>query len=126
MEKQDLFARTRLLAIRVFKICERFPRSDATKVVTNQLLRASSSVAANYRSLKRAKSRADFGNKLKIVLEECDECNFWLTFVGDIGLLSDEDPELKYLTNESDQLTAIFTASLITLKDNTRSQQFSS
>ena len=115
MDKHELISRTRKFAIQVFKLIERLPKSEAAKVVTYQLLKSSSSVATNYRAANRAKSKADFLNKIKIVLEEADESNFWIVFIGDVELLVKEDKELNLLIKESDELTAIFTASLETL-----------
>ena len=115
MDKNELLRRTRDFAIRVFKLLEQIPKSEASKVVTYQLLKSSSSVAANYRAVNRAKSKADFGNKIKIVLEEADESNFWLSFLADIDLVKRDDKELSFLIEESDEFIAIFTASLKTL-----------
>jgi four helix bundle protein len=114
MDKHELISRTRKFAIQVFKLVERLPKSEAAKVVAYQLLRSSSSVAANYRAANRAKSKADFLNKIKIVLEEADESNFWIVFIGDVELLVKEDKELNLLIKESDELTASFTTSLKT------------
>lgn len=115
MDKHDLQKRTKEFAKRVFKLTERLPISQASKVITYQLLKSASSVAANYRAVNRAKSKDDFSNKLKIVLEEADESNFWLTFIQDIELLNSSDPELKFLVKESDEFIAIFVASTKTL-----------
>lgn len=114
MDKKQLIERTREFAIRVFKLVEKLPKTEASKIVTFQLLKSASSVAANYRAVNRAKSRKDFGNKLKIVLEESDESNFWLTFIIDVDLLS-KDAEIEFLIKESEEFTAIFTASVKTL-----------
>ncbi|MBZ0244711.1 MAG: four helix bundle protein [Cyclobacteriaceae bacterium] len=115
MNKQELIRRTREFARRVFKLIERLPRGQASQVITYQLMKSSSSVAANYRAVIWAKSSNDFKNKMKIVLEEADESNFWLTFMADVELLSIEDKELNLLTKESNELTAIFAASIKTL-----------
>ncbi len=124
MDKQELIRRTREFAKRVFKLLERLPRGQASQVITYQLMKSSSSVAANYRAVIRAKSPNDFRNKIKIVLEEADESNFWLTFIADVELLPVEDKELTLLTKESDELTAIFAASLKTLnKSNLKSRK---
>ena len=50
------------------------------------------------------------------MVEEADESNFWLTFAADVNLIHAEDPTLKKLAKESDELVAIFSASLKTLK----------
>lgn len=118
MQEKDLFERTRRFAVEVFKLVELFPKNEPARVVANQLLKASSSVGANYHSLKKAKSRADFGNKLKIVAEESDECYFWLRFIIDVELVKGEDDKVKLLMDEANQLTAIITASLKTLNTN--------
>jgi four helix bundle protein len=115
MDKHELMARTKQFAIQVFKLMDRLPKSEAAKVVTYQLLKSSSSVAANYRAANRGKSNADFINKIKTVLEEADESHFWLTFIADVELLKEDDKELNLLIKESNELTAIFTASLKTL-----------
>ncbi|MFZ2907404.1 MAG: four helix bundle protein [Cyclobacteriaceae bacterium] len=114
MNKNELLNRTRQFAVRVFKLVEKLPKTEASKGVTYQLLKSSSSVAANYREVNRAKSKIDFANKIKIVLEESDESNFWLTFIIDVALLK-PDQEINNLIKESDEFIAIFTASLKTL-----------
>ncbi len=119
MRTNDLFERTRQFSVRVFRLVELFPKNDAARVIANQLLKSASSVGANYHSLKRAKSRADFGNKMKIVVEECDECFFWLRMIEDIQLINGKESEVKILMDESNELTAIFVSSLKTLNKDT-------
>jgi four helix bundle protein len=115
MNKEELAKRTRRFAVGVFKLTTRFPKSEGARVVIYQLLKAASSVAANYRAVLRAKSKADFIHKLRVVLEEADESNFWLTFLTEIELIKIDDKELSVLIKESTELIAIFTASLNTL-----------
>ena len=66
-------------------------------------------MAANYRALCRAKSRADFINKTSIVEEEADESCFWLQLLIDRGLLA--AGRVQPLLKEANELTAIFVAS---------------
>jgi four helix bundle protein len=115
MNKQELGLRTKRFAVDVFKLTDQFPQTRAAMVVINQLLRAGSSVAANYRAALRAKSKADFVNKLKIVLEEADESEFWLTFVSETSMLHTDNIHLKRLQKEAYELTAIFAASVKTI-----------
>jgi len=93
---------------------ENLPKSKGTEVIAYQLIKASSSVAANYRAVCRAKSKADFINKLKIVEEEADESLFWLEFVEELELIRKQ--LLKELIKEADELVSIFTAALKTTK----------
>ena len=121
MDKTELQNRTKKFAIRVFKLVDNFPKSKSADVVAYQLLKSASSVAANYRAVNRAKSTTDFHNKVKVVLEEADESNFWLTFIKEIELLNQSFlNELDFLIKESDEFTAIFTSTVKTL-DNAKS-----
>lgn len=69
-------------AVRVLKLAEALPKSVSGRTVANQIARSGCSVAANYRSALRGKSRADFVNKITIVLEEADETEFWIERAG--------------------------------------------
>jgi hypothetical protein len=69
MDKIELKRRTQRFAIDVIKFCETLPFKPSLNVLSNQLLRCSTSVGANYRSACRGKSAADFINKIVIVEE---------------------------------------------------------
>ena len=115
MDKIQLQSRTKNFALRVFKMVEKLPKSKGVEVIIYQLIKASTSVAANYRAAYRAKSRADFINKLKIVEEESDESLFWLEFIADLNLM--DFKLLENLLKEANELVAIFTASVKTSKN---------
>jgi four helix bundle protein len=76
MTSNDMRLRTKAYANRVVKLCEALPNKWVARTLGLQLLRCGTSVGANYRAVCRAKSRADFLNKLRIVEEECDESLF--------------------------------------------------
>ena len=67
--KNDLKQRTKKFAIDCWCLCAELPKTREYNAYVNQLIRSSSSVGANYRASQRAKSTADFINKLKIVEE---------------------------------------------------------
>lgn len=113
MNKSELLNRTKSFAVDVFKLVDRFPKSKASDVVSYQLLKAASSVAANYRATNRAKSKADFIHKLTVVVEEADECHFWLSFSLEVGIVK-ANPVTDKLIDEANQLVAIFTSSVKT------------
>ena len=87
MDKIQLQNRTNNFALRVFKMVEKLPKSRGIEVIANQLIKATTSIAANYRAVCKAKSKADFINKLKIVEAKSDESLFWLEFIIDLGLM---------------------------------------
>src|SRR5688572_6632276 len=78
MDSEEMKKRTKMFAINVAKLTEKVPDTAINRVYKGQVIRSSSSVAANYRASRRAKSKADFTNKLKIVEEELDESLFFL------------------------------------------------
>ena len=114
INQEILKKRTKLFAVRTFKFIDTCAKSRAENVISNQLLRASSSVAANYRAACRSKSEAYFLNKLKIINEEADECLFWMEFIADLDMICDKN-ELQFLTTETNELVSIFTAAIKTL-----------
>ena len=106
---QDLKARTKKFALDVIRYCRRLPRGEEFSVTKYQLIRAATSTAANYRASQRAKSKADFISKMGTVEEESDESLFWLECLAELA--SRRHAELERLTQEANELTAIFVAS---------------
>jgi four helix bundle protein len=115
MTKEELKDRTKKFALRVFRFMITIEQNRASDIVSFQLLKASSSVAANYRAACRGKSSADFLNKLKVVDEEADESLFWLEFINDLELKC-EKKELNFLLKEANELVSIFSAAIKTIK----------
>ncbi len=95
-------------AVRVLRMAESLPSSVSGQTVARQIARSGTSVAANYRAALRGKSRADFANKITIVLEEADETGFWIELSERAGLLP--KTKLSALADESEQLVKIFSA----------------
>ena len=116
MTKEELKARTKKFALRIIKLVEHLPNTLAGRTIGNQIIRSGTSVAANYRSACRARSNADFISKITIVEEESDETLFWLELILEANLLEKE--KLQDLIKEADELTAIFTASGKTARQN--------
>jgi four helix bundle protein len=114
MDKKELEARTKKFAVAAFKFAENLPRSLGNDIISRQLIRSASSVAANYRAVNRAKSEADFLNKLKTVQEESDETLFWLEYIAALEINVNQK-NLAELTSEGNQILSIMTAAIITL-----------
>lgn len=121
MNQVELKTRTRQFALRVIRMSEALPRKMAADVVGRQLVRSATSVAANYRSACRARSRADFVSKMGIVEEEADESCLWLEILDEAGLLPRK--RLAELRKEADALTAIAVASIRTARAGGRNPQ---
>jgi four helix bundle protein len=114
LTETELKVRTKQFAVRIIKLCDNLPRSPAGRVIANQLLRSATSVGANYRAACRSRSKPDWINKLGVVLEEADESAFWIELIVDADLMS--AGKTSALLKEANELTAIFTASLLTSK----------
>ena len=116
MDAQILRARTKKFAINIILFSQRLEKSDANRVMGNQVLRSGTSVAANYRAACRARSKKEFISKIKVVEEEADETQFWLELIRDAK--TTQLAELNPLYDEATQLTAIFTAIGKSAKNN--------
>jgi four helix bundle protein len=119
MNRDELRERTMDFAVRILKMTGHFPRTPAGRTVAMQVARSGTSVAANYRSALRGKSRADFTCKITTVLEEADETAFWLELTERADLLP--AAKLKALRAEAEELTLIFSATRRTTRQNPKS-----
>lgn len=120
MDKQELKKRTYQLGRRCLKLCDALPNTKIGRHVEGQLIRCSTSVAANYRAALLAQSRAAFVAKLSIVIEEADESAMWLELVTDEELL--EKDKVLPLLKEAKELTAIFVSSRKTLNTSSNNK----
>jgi four helix bundle protein len=109
MNETQMKQRTKKFALRVLKLADALPKTRSGNAIAGQIVRCGTSVAANYRALCRAKSRADFINKTSIVEEEADESCFWLELLVGAGLLGSR--QVQPLLQEANEITAILVAS---------------
>jgi four helix bundle protein len=106
--------RTKDFALLIIRLCRTTPASHESRIITRQLLRSATSVAANYRAVCRARSMPDFVSKMGIVLEEADETLFWLELMVEAGIVPSE--KIRVPLQEANELVAIFVSSLRTAK----------
>jgi len=86
--------RTKEYAVDIIKFCRDLPKTRETDIINHQLIRCSSSVASNYRAACRARSAKEFYAKLCIVVEEADECVFWLEMLQAINTVNTQIEDL--------------------------------
>ena len=106
--------RTKPFAIRVVRLFRSLPKTEEAKIIGKQALRSGTSVAANYRAVCRARSKAEFVARIGIVVEEADETVFWLELLIETGIVS--QARMDGLLIEANELLAIFAASQRTAK----------
>jgi len=115
MTKDELIARNKKFVIQVLNLMETLPSNRVYDAIVRQLVRSSTSIGANYRAACRAKSTADFINKLKIVEEESDESSYFLDLLLEIEKGKNKE-HLNLLLKESNELLSIYSASVVTMK----------
>jgi four helix bundle protein len=115
MNPEELKRRTKRFAHGCVKLSMTMQNGQLERHVRGQLIRCSTSVAANYRAACLAQSRAGFTAKISIVLEEADESAFWLEFALDESIL--ETRSADPLLNEARELSSIFFATRRTTRD---------
>lgn len=98
-----------MFAHRCVKLASALPETSLGKHISGQLIRCSTSVAANYRATCLSQSKPSFIAKISIVVEEADEAAFWLEFIIDEKLLKMN--LIEQLLSEARELTAIFVSS---------------
>ena len=118
MTREEMKSRTKAYANRIVKICSALPNNWVAQTLGRQLLRSGASVGANYRAVCRAKSNADFINKLRIVEEECDESLFWMELLVENNLI--KASLLSDLMKEADEILSITVASAKTARTSIR------
>ncbi len=116
MDEKQLKERIKQFAHRCVKLALVLPRGCLGDHIRGQLIRCSTSAAANYRAVCIAQSKASFISKLGIVIEEIDESCFWMEFIIDEQLLSRH--KVNLLLQEAKELTAIFVSSRKTARRN--------
>ena len=110
----DLRERTKAFALEAILFTASIPYNRATDNTCKQFIRCATSVGANYRAAKRARSTPDFINKIKIAEEEADECIYWLDLL--LPFEPGRSIEISKLAKEADELTAILVATLKTAR----------
>ena len=113
---QHLRDRTKKFAIRLVRLFQALPKTTEAQVMGKQLLRCGTSVAANYRAVCRARSKAEFIARMGVVAEEADEAVLWLELLEETGILTSK--QLQEISKEARELSAIFSASQKTAKAN--------
>ena len=103
-------------AVRILKLADALPNKVSGRTVANQIARSGCSVAANYRSALRGKSRADFIHKIPTVLEEADETGFWIELIERAAQLPAR--RLAALRVEAEELIKIFNATRTTARNH--------
>lgn len=113
-QHEELKQRTKAFAIRIVKLFRSLPKTEEARIIGRPVLRSGTSVAANYRAVCRARSKAEFIAKMSVVVEEADEKVFWLELLVETNIVP--AGKMDDLLREANELLAIFAASQRTAK----------
>lgn len=114
----DLGVRTKDFALRVIRLCETVSNGLTGQVIAKQLIRCGTSVGAQYREARRARSKAEFAAKVDGALQELEESGYWMELLVEGGLV--EAGRLKPLMAELEEIKAMLVASSRTVKRQPR------
>ena len=114
MTPHELRNRTKRFAVDIIRFCVALPPKDVERTIGRQLVRAGTSVGANYRAVCRARSDKEFIAKLGLTIEEADESAYWLEILVEAGLVA--AAATMKLLNEADELIRIFVVSRETVR----------
>ncbi len=118
---KDLRIRTKEFALRIIRLYAGLPKTTIAQVIGKQVLRSGTSVGAHYREGCRAKSDADFINKIEGALQELDETAYWLELLVESEIVKVE--KLELLIKETDELLAIFVTIVTKVKNRTNKKK---
>jgi four helix bundle protein len=121
MTPEEMKRRTKQYGLRIIRAAASLPRTFAARHIGGQLLRAGTSVGANYRAACRGRTQAEFIAKLGIVEEEADESIYWMEVLIESGIMT--KAKLGALMKEAEEILAIIVASINTARGGVRSAQ---
>ncbi len=105
---KKLEERTRKFAVRIIRLSAQLPNTPEARVVRTQITKCGTSIGANYREANRARSKADFRNKIAICESEASETQYWLEVIKETNWLPWERLKAEY--EECSELLAIFSS----------------
>ena len=91
MADSILRSKAKEYAIQVVLLCRELRKNGVEAALVNQLMRAGTSVGANVYEAQYAQSTKDFISKLEIALKECNESDYWLELLNEVGSISESD-----------------------------------
>ncbi|MBI4142522.1 four helix bundle protein [Candidatus Uhrbacteria bacterium] len=104
----DLEERTAAFGSAIIAFAKRIPETTVTRPIITQLVRAGTSVGANYCEADNAESRKDFIHKIGICKKEAKETKYWLHMISVATPAHAE--EARRLWCEAKELNLIFSA----------------
>ncbi len=116
--KSIAFDKAYSFAIRIVKCCQWLQGEKKEYVLSKQLLRCGTSIAANLAEANGAISDADFSSKVSISYKECQETKYWLNLLKDTNYI--EKSNFKSIINDAEEISKILFSILKTTRINNK------
>jgi four helix bundle protein len=113
--KNELRERCYSFSVNIIKYLQTLPEKRINYILSNQLLRSATSIGANIIEAKSSSSRKDFIKFYEIALKSANETEYWLGLLRDS--LNIDGSEIKYLIKETEEISRMLAASLLTMKN---------
>lgn len=114
--KYDLEERTALFAEKIIRFCKSIKKDEISRPLVSQLVRASTSIGANYNEADGCESKKDFQYKISLCKKESKETKHWLRMISTYSI--EHVNECKVFQQEAKELTLIFSKIIINCKNN--------
>ena len=105
---KQLEIRSKEFALSIIRLSASLPKTTESKAIKYQITKSGTSIGANYREANRARSKADFMNKIKICESEASETVYWLEIISELNWGHNEKNQA--ILKEANEILAIFTA----------------
>jgi four helix bundle protein len=113
-KKYDLEERTAQFGEAIIQLAKTFPQDPINSPLISQIVRAATSIGANYMEADGAESKKDFQHKISICKKEAKETKHWLRMMAKAN--PDRRDECQKLLREARELSLIFSSILLTRK----------
>jgi len=107
-KKFDLEERTAKFGENILRFVRKIQKNEIDLILAKQLIRAATSVGANYCEADDAESKKDFIHKIGLCKKESRETKHWLRMLATSA--PDLKEEIKGLWREAQELNLIFAA----------------
>lgn len=109
-KKYDLEERTAIFGEEIICFAKTLSKNPINISLISQLVRAATSIGANYMEADAAESKKDFQHKIALCKKESKETKHWLRMIAKAN--SDKAGECRKLWKEAQELTLIFSSIL--------------
>jgi four helix bundle protein len=117
----DLEERTAIFGEAVIEFCLSLPANAVTAPIINHLVRAATSIGANYCEADEAEPKPDFRHKIAICRKEAKETKYWRRMIAKAAPA--QKSPARTLWREAKALHLIFCAAIRTTDQNLRKER---